>query len=584
MRFFDKPTSVIKNIGLLSLTMLFLYSMGVFSQDDSLSGQEQIQNANASQNNSINNDAQPLSSPFKTVEQHLTNLQSDNYHPEISAMALAVFDPNSEFAKNIAIKLKKIFDGNGFFVVLNDIPSDTDYIDSISGKHRYIVFDKIPQIYVEKINDNWLYSTETVNAIEEIYARTFPIDIGDFESYLPDFWKERFFNIEIWKYAAMLLTLVFALLIYKVFVWIFGYLILRIFRNNKFKRILNKYITPIAKPLSFLLVVLIIIALLPLFSFPVKVHQYLSYILNLMLPITSTIILYRLSDLLGDIIERITQKTKTKVDDQFVPLIRKAIKLIVFIFGAFYLLETLDINITPLIAGASVGGLALALAAQDTLKNFFGSVTIFTDQPFEIGDWINFNGIDATVEEVGIRSTRLRTFYNSQISIPNGKLADMMIDNYSRRLYRRYSTKIGLTYDTPPHLIEAFVEGLKKIVANHPKTRKDYYQIHFDSFADSSLDILFYIFFKTENWTKELEARHDVNLEIIKLVKELGVQFAFPTNTIHVENFPGKESLSPVYDLDRQQSFEKINSFAEQRKMFAVKEQEEKERILGKKE
>ena len=582
MRFFANPVSTIKNIVLLSLTLLFLYTMGIFSQDNKDSLQNENLNTNTTKNSIVDDDAQSLSSPRKTIEQHLANLQSDNYHPEIAAQTFDLSDPNSEVAKELSIKLKKIFDGNGFFVILEDISNSPNYIDSVSGKHKYIVFDKIPQIFVEKINDQWLYSKETVNAIEEIYARTFPIDIGEFESYLPDFWKERFLNIEIWKYAAILLTLIIALLLYKVFVWIFGYLILRIFRNNRFEKILKKYVTPIAKPLSFLLVVLIIIALLPIFSFPVEIYQYLSYTLNLLIPITATIILYRLSDMFGDIIERITQKTKTKVDDQFVPLIRKTIKLVVFIFGAFYLLETLDINITPLIAGASVGGLALALAAQDTLKNFFGSVTIFTDQPFEIGDWINFNGVDATVEEVGIRSTRLRTFYDSQISIPNGKLADMMIDNYGRRLYRLYSTQLALTYDTPTYLIEAFVEGLKKIVANHPKTRKDYYQIHFNTFADSSLNVLFYIFFKTEDWTKELEARHDVNLEIIKLAEELGVQFAFPTNTIHVENFPEKKSLSPVYDLNREQSFEKINSFAEQRKMLAVKEQEEKERILGK--
>ena len=579
MKVLNKTSSYLVSFILTALVLIFMYTMGVFSQDTTeAEDTTKIQEAGQDQTLPAK---KPLSTPYKTVEQHLANLQPDNYHPEKAAQTLAVLDPSSERAKDLAIKLLKIYDGNNFLVVMEDIPDDPNYIDSASGEHKYIVFDKYPQIYVERINKRWLYSKETVDAIDDIYAQTFPVDIGGIEEHIPEFWKERFLGIKIWKYVAMVITILLAFILYKLFEWIFGYLILRIFRNIKFENILHKYIKPISKPISLLIIVLILIALLPLFEFPINVNLYISYGLNMMIPITATIILYRLSDLFGDIIEKITQKTKTKVDDQFVPLIRKTIKVVVFIFGGFYLLETLDINITPLIAGASVGGLAIALAAQDTLKNFFGSITIFTDQPFEVGDWINFNGMDATVEEVGIRSTRLRTFYNSQVSIPNGKLADMMIDNYGRREYRRYNTNIALTYDTPPHLIESFVEGLKKIVANHSKTRKDFYQIHFHTFGDSSLNVLFYIFFKTEDWTQELEARHDVNLEIIKLAEELGVRFAFPTNTLHIEEFPGKESLTPKYDKNREQALKMINTFSEQRKIMAIKEQEEKKRILG---
>lgn len=580
MKFLNKSSSFLKSFGFLTLVLIFMYTMGVFSQEDTTTIKD-TSNIESPAQTSISENNEPLSTPYKTVEQHLANLQPDNYHPKIAAQTLAVIDPDSEEAKDLAIKLLKIFDGNNFLVVMEDIPNDPDYIDSASGKKKYVVFDKYPEIYVEKINKRWLYSKETVKAIDRIYSEEFPFDIGGIEEYMPEFWKERFLGVQIWKYVAIFVLIILSFLLYRVFEWIFGYFILRIIKNNKFNQILHIYIKPISKPLSFLLIVLLWIVLMPIFDFPIKVGIYISYGLNMMIPITATIILYRLSDLFGDIIERITQKTKTKVDDQFVPLIRKTIKVVVFIFGGFYFLETLDINITPLIAGASVGGLAIALAAQDTLKNFFGSVTIFTDQPFEIGDWINFNGMDATVEEVGIRSTRLRTFYNSQVSIPNGKLADMMIDNYGRREYRRYTTNIALTYDTPTHLIESFVEGLKKIVANHPNTRKDYYQIHFHTFGDSSLNVLFYIFFKTEDWTKELEARHDVNLEIIKLAEELGVRFAFPTNTLHIEEFPGQESLTPIYDKNREEALKMINSFSEQRKIMALKEQDEKKRILG---
>ncbi|MDH5610267.1 MAG: mechanosensitive ion channel family protein, partial [Cyclobacteriaceae bacterium] len=201
----------------------------------------------------------------------------------------------------------------------------------------------------------------------------------------------------------------------------------------------------------------------------------------------------------------------------------------------------------PLLTGLSIGGLAFALAAQDTIKNFFGSLMIFIDKPFQIGDWITSGDIDGTVEEVGFRSSRVRTFRNSVMYVPNGKMADSLIDNHGLRQYRRFFTQIAITYDTPPELIDGFVEGLRKIVLSHPDTRKDYYNVFLNDLGPSSLNIMFYIFFEVPDWTAELKARHEVLLEIIRFAKQLGVHFAFPTQTLHVENFPGQPSLSPLF-------------------------------------
>ena len=176
---------------------------------------------------------------------------------------------------------------------------------------------------------------------------------------------------------------------------------------------------------------------------------------------------------------------------------------------------------------------------------------IFIDKPFQIGDWITSGDIDGSVEEVGFRSTRIRTFRNSLMYVPNGKLADAMIDNHGLRVYRRYYTKLSITYDTPPPLIETFVEGLKEIVKTHPTTRKDYIEISFNEFGPSSLNIMFYMFFEVPTWSEELQGRHEINLEIMKLAEHLGINFAFPTQTLHIENMPGKPSLSPTYEVEK---------------------------------
>ena len=214
----------------------------------------------------------------------------------------------------------------------------------------------------------------------------------------------------------------------------------------------------------------------------------------------------------------------------------------------------------PLLAGLSIGGLAFALAAQDTVKNFFGSLMIFVDKPFQVGDWITSGDVDGTVEEVGARSTRIRTFANSVIYVPNGNLANATIDNHGLRVMRRFYTTITITYDTPPDLIETFVNGLKSIIINHPNTSKEKYEIHLNDFGASSLNIMFYIFFTVPTWSEELAARHDVISKIIRLAHELGIQFAFPTQTLHIENMPGQNSLSPVY-MSKEEADKKLNEF-----------------------
>ena len=174
--------------------------------------------------------------------------------------------------------------------------------------------------------------------------------------------------------------------------------------------------------------------------------------------------------------------------------------------------------------------------------------------------------MDGSVEEVGFRSTRVRTFANSLVYVPNGKLMDMVINNYGLRQYRRYSTKISLTYDTPPLLINKFIEGLRKIIMDHPATRKDYFEVHLNEMSAHSLDILFYIFFDVDSWTKELESKHEVLIATLELAETLGVRFAFPTSTLFVEEAPGSGSLTPNYNTNSDEVDQKLKEFFDKKK------------------
>ena len=147
----------------------------------------------------------------------------------------------------------------------------------------------------------------------------------------------------------------------------------------------------------------------------------------------------------------------------------------------------------------------------------------------------------ATVEDVGIRSTRIRTFYNSLISVPNSEIAGTSIDNMGKRRFRRVKTTLSIAYDTPPENIEAFCEGTRELIRRHPYTRKDYFHVYLNDFSASSLDIMLYCFVETPDWGTELREKHRLFADILRLAQRLGVEFAFPTQTLYMREDKGPD-------------------------------------------
>jgi MscS family membrane protein len=279
----------------------------------------------------------------------------------------------------------------------------------------------------------------------------------------------------------------------------------------------------------------VVFMMVPLLQFSVRTSEYLVMGLRILSSLVFVLLLFRIFDLILAKLEQVAMETESKMDEQLLPILKRAVQFLILAFWLIHILSIIGVNVTALVAGISIGGLAVALAAQDTLKNLFGSVTIFLDRPFQVGDWVSFGDGEGIIEEVGIRSTRIRSFKNSLIYVPNSKISDTTVDNFGLRVYRRYSAKIGVTYNTPPDKIELFVEGLRKLVAEHPDTRKDYFEIHLNDLNAYSIDILFYIFFQVPGWSEELKAKHEIIMGILRLADEIGVQFAFPSQSIYLE-------------------------------------------------
>ena len=490
-----------------------------------------------------------LSSPYHTVYTQLHHLQEEHYAPKVAARTFSLRDRSLEEAEELAIKLKQILDGEGIYIDMDLLPRKNDYIDSLSQQHKYVLSKQFPDIYlVRKENGRWLYSEKTAERIPEIYQNVFPFGTHKLLDWLPRLGQKKIMGLHLWQYLAILILIILAFIVHRLFTYLFRRSMNQLLRSMGYEEMAKKFVLPVARPLSLFVVSLLLLVFSPVLQLPPEMGHWLLLFIRAALPLFATIVFYKLIDLIGVYMHRFAERTDSTLDDQLVPLLRKSLRTFVVIIGALFILDNLDFNVTAFIAGLSIGGLAFALAAQDTIKNFFGSLMIFIDKPFQIGDWITSGEIDGSVEEVGFRSTRIRTFRNSVTSVPNGKLADWVVDNHGLRQYRRFYTRLALTYDTPPQLVQLFVEGLKKIVADHPKTRKDFYEIHLNELGSHSLDIMFYIFFAVPSWSEELQARHDILIKVMELAESLEVRFAFPTQTLHMETFPGKPSLTPDYN------------------------------------
>jgi len=489
-----------------------------------------------------------LSSPYATTKFYLENIDID---PAIAARVISNKDiPHLNDRLEIARKLNRFLKGKGVLIDVDKIPDDPDYTDSTkTSKQTYELTYRFADIYLQKEGNNWYLSKESAEAVPGLYKAAFPFGSDRLLKYLPTEGRVEFFGLFVWQYIAILVIVILTYLIFRVLNWTITFLVTRVLFRFGYKELAQKYVNPVVRPIGLLIAFLLAETSMPLLQLPMKITAFISVAVELFIPLFATIAVYNSMDIVGLYMKKMADKTETTYDDQIVPIARKILKTFVVIIGGIIVLQNLNVNIGLLLGGLSVGGLAIALAAQDTIKNFFGSLMIFMDKPFQAGHWIvTSDGIDGTVEKVGFRSTQVRTFANSLITVPNGKLSDAAINNYGLRAYRRFKTHIAVTYDTPPDVLDLFIKGLRDIVKEHPHTRKDMYHIYMNDMGSHSLDVLFYIFFITPSWGEELQYRHEVILSIIRLAHTLGINFAFPTQTLHMENFPGQMSLSPTYE------------------------------------
>ena len=227
----------------------------------------------------------------------------------------------------------------------------------------------------------------------------------------------------------------------------------------------------------------------------------------------------------------------------------KAMRAVIIALAVVIVVQEWGYDVSGLIAGLGIGGLALSLAAKDALANIFGGVIIILDKPFAVGDWILTPSVEGTVEEMSLRSTRVRTFANSLVAVPNAMLANEAITNWTRMQKRQITFRLGVTYTTPRHKLQECVNKIRDLLENHPHVHPDLIMVHFDQFAGSSLDIFIYFFTKTKVWTEFMAVKEEINFRIMEILEKEGVSVAFPSRSIYFENKLQSESTPKDPDL-----------------------------------
>jgi len=496
-----------------------------------------------------------LSTARETIRTFLEAMNDLEKHPERIDDAIKCLDlsklpaPITSDEKELHLLAEQLFDicNRTKKIVYQEVPNDPQ------GEPYDIRAGKEGSVIVQRTEDGrWLFSGDTVLNIRTLYKElreTEAVKEGLKEVRSWELWLEarvpkslhnEWLGLEYWQWIGLFLLIIVGVFIDHTLRFVLAGILNSILRHRRIE-IQDRTKISAIRPLGLIIMGLIWWHGLRFLLLPLTISGILVAAAKIITAVAAIWAIYRLIDLVGDYLAAKAQKTESRFDDLLVPMIRKSLKIAVSVVGLVFLSDIFNWDITGLLTTLGIGGLAIGFAARETIANFFGSLTVLLDRPFHIGDWVKIGDVEGTIENVGFRTTRIRTFYNSLITVPNMQLTTSTIDNLGARRFRRIKAMLSLTYDTPAEKIDAFCEGIRELIRQHPYTRKDYYHVYFNEYADSSLNILLYCFHETPDWATELRERHRLFNDILRLAQRLGVSFAFPTQTIHLH----QESESP---------------------------------------
>jgi len=461
--------------------------------------------------------------PYDTIITHIGFLKEGNYYPEIAAEAFSQEHRSQQEAIELAIQLQQLLQENGVDIDLAQVPQDTHYIDPEAKYHKYQLTQVFPEIYLVKVHNQWIYSEETVRSMAILtHKKSYPLGIKRLQELLPNSLKKEWWGLHLWQYillAALILLVVgiYRMVVYVTARWLYTF--------SKRKNL--SHVRRARRIIGLFVALLVLMTLLSIVQLPAVANQFAIQLLQGALILTMTALCYQWVRVLTPHASHQNKKKARQRNMQLRQLALPFLQILVVLTGTLLTLKVFQFDISHMLAGISIGGIGFALASQDTIKNFFGTLAIYVDQPFSVGDTIVTGNIKGKVEAIGLRATRIRTHHQSVIYVPNAKLIDTHIDNYGLQHYQHFDVHIEIAHDTTPALIEAFTKGLSDIKTQYTDVREDdAYHTHLEGIHNTSLKMMLRIYFDDHDQDKELRYRHEVLRKITKLAEGLGLQLA----------------------------------------------------------
>ena len=351
---------------------------------------------------------------------------------------------------------------------------------------------------------------------------------------LVDFWN-RLTSIQIIDIIIAIGIIVF----FRILSGTFSYIIIKIFKikSKKAKEIKE---SAFFKPLKIFFIILGIYLAIVFLRGPLQINEQVMDIVTKAFKMISVIEIavglansFTSKTILG---KKLRKSLSEKMDDTVFEFVLKIVRVLIYIVAIFLVLTILEINLTGLIAGLGLGGVIVTLAAQDTAKNLFGGAMIFVDKPFAVGDWIQVDNYEGTIEDITFRTTRIRTFENALVNIPNAMIADASVTNWSKMEKRRYKTNLCVELNTPLEKLEMLKTRIEKMLQERESVYDDSIIVRFDQITDNGINILIYTYTNSVDYASYLKEVEDINIKIMKILKEENVKLAYDTKTVYVKN------------------------------------------------
>ena len=351
---------------------------------------------------------------------------------------------------------------------------------------------------------------------------------------LVDFWN-RLTSIQIIDIIIAIGIIVF----FRILSGTFSYIIIKIFKikSKKAKEIKE---SAFYSPLKVFFIILGIYLAIVFLRGPLQINEQVMDIVTKAFQMISVIEIavglansFTSKTILG---KKLRKSLSEKMDDTVFEFVLKIVRVLIYIVAIFLVLTILEINLTGLIAGLGLGGVIVTLAAQDTAKNLFGGAMIFVDKPFAVGDWIQVDNYEGTIEDITFRTTRIRTFENALVNIPNAMIADASVTNWSKMEKRRYKTNLCVELNTPLEKLELLKTRIEKMLQERESVYDDSIIVRFDQITDNGINILIYTYTNSVDYASYLKEVEDINIKIMKILKEENVKLAYDTKTVYVKN------------------------------------------------